>query len=82
VLGGTSLLGGVGSVTATAVAALFLAQLDQFVLATGASSAVQSLVQAAALTLGIAVYSVNWMAVRLRLRPSVLTGGAPPLSPG
>jgi ribose transport system permease protein len=82
VLGGTSLLGGVGSVTATAVAALFLAQLDQFVLATGASSAVQSLVQAAALTLGIAVYSVNWMAVRLRLRPSVLTGGPPPVRSG
>jgi ribose transport system permease protein len=69
VLGGTSLLGGVGSVTATAVAALFLTQLDQFVLATGASSAVQNLVQAAALTLGIAVYSVNWGVVRARLRP-------------
>jgi ribose transport system permease protein len=82
VLGGTSLLGGVGSVTATAVAALFLTQLDQFVLATGASSAVQNLVQAAALTLGIAVYSVNWAAVRTRLRPTVLTGGSPPVRSG
>jgi ribose transport system permease protein len=78
VLGGTSLLGGIGSVGATAVAALFLTQLDQFVLATGASSAVQNLVQAAALTLGIAVYSVNWAAVRVRIRPAVLAGESPP----
>lgn len=82
VLGGTSLLGGVGSVTATAVAALFLTQLDQFVLATGASSAVQNLVQAAALTLGIAIYSVNWTALRERLRPRQLAGDGPPAHPG
>lgn len=82
VLGGTSLLGGVGSVTATAVAALFLTQLDQFVLATGASSAVQSLVQAAALTLGIAVYSVNWSAVRGRLRPPALAHEGPAMRSG
>jgi ribose transport system permease protein len=82
VLGGTSLLGGVGSVGATAVAALFLTQLDQFVLATGASSAVQNLVQAAALTLGIAVYSVNWAAVRERFRPPVLAGEGPSVRSG
>ena len=35
VLGGTSLLGGRGNLAATAVAALFLSQLDQFVLALG-----------------------------------------------
>ena len=35
VLGGTSLLGGRGNLVATAVAALFLSQLDQFVLALG-----------------------------------------------
>ncbi|MFA4926907.1 MAG: ABC transporter permease [Patulibacter sp.] len=66
VLGGTSLLGGVGNVTATAIAALFLTQLDQFVLTTGASSAVQHLVQAVALAVGIAIYSVDWAAVRRR----------------
>jgi len=71
VLGGTSLLGGVGSVAATAVAALFLTQLDQFVLATGASSAVQNLVQAVALVVGIGAYSVNWSAVRHRLADAV-----------
>ena len=65
-LGGTSLLGGVGNVTATAIAALFLTQLDQFVLTTGASSAVQHLVQAVALAVGIAIYSVDWAAVRRR----------------
>ena len=35
VLGGTSLLGGRGNLVATALAALFLSQLDQFVLALG-----------------------------------------------
>lgn len=61
-LGGTSLLGGVGSVVASAVGALFLSQLQQFVLATGASAAVQNLVQAGALALAVTVYG-------LRLRP-------------
>ena len=37
VLGGTSLLGGRGNLVATAIAALFLTQLDQFVLALGVS---------------------------------------------
>jgi ribose transport system permease protein len=55
-LGGTSLLGGVGSVVASAAGALFLSQLQQFVLATGASAAVQNLVQAGTLALAVAVY--------------------------
>jgi ribose transport system permease protein len=49
---------------ASAVAALFLTQLDQLLLTTGASTAVQSLVQAGALVVGIAVYSVPWRRVR------------------
>jgi ribose transport system permease protein len=64
VLGGTSLLGGRGSVAASAVAALFLTQLDQVLLTSGASTAVQNLVQAGALVVGIAVYSVPWGRVR------------------
>src|SRR5579859_3327117 len=60
VLGGTSLLGGRGSVVATAIAALFISQLDQFVLVTGASQGVQNLVDAGALAAGIAIYSVPW----------------------
>jgi ribose transport system permease protein len=58
-LGGTSLLGGVGSVMASAVGALFLSQLQQFVLATGASAAVQNLVQAGALALAVTVYGLR-----------------------
>jgi ribose transport system permease protein len=60
VLGGTSLLGGRGNLVATAVAALFLSQLDQFVLALGVSYATRTLVQAAALAVGVALYTIDW----------------------
>ena len=66
VLGGTSLLGGRGYLVATAVAALFLSQLGQFVLALGVSFAIRTLVEAAALTIGVALYSLNWSALRTR----------------
>lgn len=64
VLGGTSLLGGRGLPTATVVAAVFLSQLDQFVLALGVNFAIRTLVQAAALAIGVAIYTVNWSHVR------------------
>ena len=67
VLGGTSLLGGRGNIAATAVAALFLSQLDQFVLALGVTYATRTLVQAAALAVGVALYTVNWSALARRL---------------
>jgi ribose transport system permease protein len=67
VLGGTSLLGGRGNLAATAIAALFLSQLDQFVLALGVSYATRQLVQAAALAVGVGLYTVDWRAVRQRL---------------
>jgi ribose transport system permease protein len=73
VLGGTSLLGGRGNLVATAVAALFLSQLNQFVLALGVSFAVQTLVEAAALALGVALYSVDWAAVRAFFQSSPAT---------
>jgi len=66
VLGGTSLLGGRGNLVATAVAALFLSQLDQFVLALGVSYATRTLVQAAALAVGVALYTIDWRAVARR----------------
>jgi ribose transport system permease protein len=69
VLGGTSLLGGRGFPAATVVAALFLSQLDQFVLALGVPFAVRTLVQAAALAIGVAIYTVNWTALRQRFAP-------------
>ena len=64
VLGGTSLLGGRGLPTATVVAAVFLSQLDQFVLALGVNFAIRTLVQAAALAIGVAIYTVDWSRVR------------------
>ena len=60
VLGGTSLLGGRGNLVATAIAALFLSQLDQFVLALGVTYATRTLVQAGALAVGVALYTINW----------------------
>lgn len=70
VLGGTSLLGGRGDLVATALAALFLTQLDQFVLALGVTFAVQTLTQAAALAIGVALYTIHWSGLRRRLRRS------------
>ncbi len=75
VLGGTSLLGGRGNLVATAVAALFLSQLDQFVLALGVSYATRTLVQAAALAVGVALYTIDWKRLAFRAlgrRPSDL----------
>ena len=75
VLGGTSLLGGRGNLVATAVAALFLSQLDQFVLALGVTYATRQLVQAAALAVGVALYTIDWGALRRRLagrRPAAI----------
>jgi len=70
VLGGTSLLGGRGDLVATALAALFLTQLDQFVLALGVTFAVQTLTQAAALAIGVALYTIDWTGLRRRLSRS------------
>ncbi len=81
VLGGTSLLGGKGSVVASAIGALFLSQLGQFVLTTGLSTAVESLIEAVVLALGIAIYTVRWSRVRdwIRRRPlGEHEGGAVP----
>lgn len=69
VLAGTSLLGGRGFPVSTVVAALFLAQLQQFVLALGIGTSVQTLIQALALVVGVGLYSVDWAAVRRRLVP-------------
>jgi ribose transport system permease protein len=63
VLGGTSLLGGVGSVVASAMGALFLSQLEQLVLTTGVSTAVQYIIEAAAIAAGVAVYQIRWSRV-------------------
>lgn len=60
VLGGTSLLGGRGFPAASALAALFLKQLDMFVLSLGVPYGVRTIVISISLMLGIALYAVNW----------------------
>lgn len=77
VLGGTSLLGGRGNLVATAVAALFLSQLDQFVLALGVTYASRTLVQSGALAVGVALYTVDWSRLRGRLSRRRAVGIAP-----
>ncbi|MCB1488357.1 MAG: ABC transporter permease [Bauldia sp.] len=59
VLGGTSLFGGSGNLVATVIAAVFLTQLQQLVLTTGASAGVQFLFQGGAIIVGVAVYSLK-----------------------
>jgi ribose transport system permease protein len=58
VLGGTSLAGGTGSVVATAVGAVFLTQLEQVVLGSGAGVSGQYLIQGAIIALGMAIRNV------------------------
>lgn len=62
VVGGTPFTGGRGSVIASGIAALFMAQLSQMVLALGAGAAVQLLVQALAILI----------ATTIRLLPTLL----------
>lgn len=85
VLGGTSLLGGVGSVVASTGGAIFLSQLQQFVLTTGASPAVQNLVEAGALAAGIAIYGIRFrpglLASIVRRRPRPVPPAAVRVSP-
>ncbi len=63
VLGGTSLLGGRGFPLPTVIAALFLWQLNGLVNVLGISPAISPLVQAAALAVGVSLYTVDWRAV-------------------
>jgi len=57
------------------VAAVFLEQLVQFVVALGVSTAVQIIVQAVAFAIGVSLYTVDWRA--LLRRPSVRAVPAP-----
>lgn len=70
VLGGTSLLGGRGFPAASAVAALFLKQLDMFVLSLGVPYGVRTIVISFTLMMGIAIYAVNWSSIRHKLMRS------------
>jgi ribose transport system permease protein len=63
VLGGTSLLGGAGSVAATAIGAIFLVQLQQVVIGMGAPTSAQFVIQAAIILLGMSIRVVPWNAI-------------------
>ena len=82
VLGGTSLVGGVGSVVATGIGALFLTQLEQVIRGMGAPSSVQFVIQGSIIALGMAVGAVPWRRLRvLAGRPgplAVATAGPAP----
>jgi ribose transport system permease protein len=58
VLGGTSLAGGTGSVVATAIGALFLTQLQQVVLGSGASASGQFIIQGGIIALGMGLRNI------------------------
>ena len=60
VLGGTSLLGGAGSVAASAVGALFLIQLQQVTLGMGAPASVQDIIEAAIIAVSMGLRLVPW----------------------
>jgi ribose transport system permease protein len=64
VLGGTSLLGGVGSAIATAGGALFLTQLQQLLRTTDLNAGVSLIVQAGAIAVGVGIHSVPGEAIR------------------
>ncbi|MBR0896696.1 ABC transporter permease [Bradyrhizobium tropiciagri] len=76
VVGGTPFTGGRGSVIASAVAALFMTQLSQLVLALGASSAVQLLVQATAILMATALRNLPALLSRLPAVAMVFRGAS------
>ncbi len=77
VLGGTSLLGGPGSVLATAAGALFLTQLQQLLRTTDLNAGVVLIVQAVAIAVGVGIHSVRGSALRSRPALSMRRRGQP-----
>jgi ribose transport system permease protein len=69
VLGGSLLTGGLSSAAATGAAALFLTQLNQVVLAAGAATSVQLLVQAIVLALAVILRRVPFGSLLPRRSP-------------
>ncbi len=77
VIGGTSLFGGTGNLAASAIAALFLTQLQQLVLTTGSSVGVQYLFQGGAIIIGVGVYSLRLSSLKALFRRSGARGSPP-----
>ncbi len=72
VLGGTSLLGGTGSVAATAIGAIFLVQLQQVIIGMGAPTSAQFIIQAMIILLGMSLRVAPW-----RWGAGLFRGGRP-----
>jgi ribose transport system permease protein len=70
VVGGTPLTGGKGSIVASAAAALFMTQLGQMVLALGAGTSIQLLVQACAIPLAMALRYLPAVLRKIKLKSS------------
>jgi ribose transport system permease protein len=68
VVGGTSFVGGRGSVVASGVAAIFMVQLGQLVQALGASASIQFLVQALAIVIATLIGNIPTVIRRLSAR--------------
>jgi ribose transport system permease protein len=81
VLGGNSLLGGAGSVAATAIGAIFLVQLQQVVIGMGAPTSAQFIIQAVIILLGMALQVVPWREALNVFRGRSAAAGSP-LKPG
>jgi ribose transport system permease protein len=77
VLGGTSLLGGAGSVVATAVGAVFLTQLQQVTIGMGARTSAQFIIQAVIIALGMGLRLVPWRRIFRSARELRPQGVAP-----
>ncbi|MBV9560376.1 MAG: ABC transporter permease [Bradyrhizobium sp.] len=71
VLGGTALTGGLGSIVATAVAAVFLSQLGQLVLSVGAPTPVQWIIQALTIAMGMAWRQSSLRVLVARMRSAL-----------
>jgi ribose transport system permease protein len=77
VLGGTSLVGGAGSVVATAVGAVFLTQLQQVTIGMGARTSAQFIIQAVIIALGMGLRLVPWRQIFGSTRGPQRRGVAP-----
>lgn len=78
VLGGTSLLGGAGSVAATGLGAIFLVQLQQLTIGLGAPISAQFIIQALIIILGMSIRLAPWRALFSATKPPA---AAPSLGP-
>lgn len=73
VVGGTSLIGGRGTIIGTAIAAVFMSQLVQLILSMGAPTSMQMLVEALAIAAAAALQGLLTRAKRAKAAPPPVT---------